>query len=274
MERKFYVLVLALLASGLAAADWNLGTTWTAVDNFESYSTGVIGTAGVASPPWNVNDSQAEPPGNPSAQAIGQELNGNKYLLSEMALGTSTNETYGVNRALPTAIPLTDTSTSLFLRFQAPNPANANNSFGLTSSITPSAANFGDFRVQFACRNGDFEVRNGSSWVTKAYTANTWYDVWAVINTSISKFDVYMKAEDGSGPVPADLMAAGINFRTPATASLSFFDVMVQGPATGTAITDLNNNKVLLDNIYISIPEPASMLLLGLGGLVMSFRRK
>jgi hypothetical protein len=256
MERKIFVLALALLASGLAAAAWN------AVDTFESYSVGPV----VA--PWTTSTSGTGTLVNPAAIVPGQNLS---YGVPAGAI----NDTYGLSRALPTSIAATDEVT-MFLRFQA-DPAYANNNFGLTTAVTPNANNYNNFNVQVGPRNGKFSVRSGGTFYEYTYSANTWYDVWVVIHptTTAGNFDVYMKVDGTGNATSADLLRAGNTYRnalgsvnTPGM-TLGFFDALSQGSATNPVAL-----MVQLDDISLSIPEPATMLLLGLGGLTMLRNRK
>jgi hypothetical protein len=268
MKKKiFSVLVLALLASGWAAAAWN------AVDTFDSYSSGSLNT--VANPPW----AEAANGGN----AMGATINSG-YLTVKPGVGNPlladpTNEIYkGI-----TAIPNTDTATTLYFRLRA-DSGTTNSSIGLTTlaAVNPAPA-FGDFgpqiRVNSTAGVPNFNVRNGGSFPANdgyALTIGQWYNVWAVVHQNTDKVDVYLTT-GGNDAATGTILYSRLNygFRVAAATDLLGFIVMSQG----SKLTP-NDNQLSFDDIYmtsgsnLTIPEPASMLLLGLGGLVMSFRRK
>jgi hypothetical protein len=172
---------------------------------------------------------------------------------------------------------------TLFLRFQA-DPVLANNNFGLTTAVTPNKSDYNDFNVQVGPRAQKFSIRSGGTFYLYDYTPNTWYDVWVVVHPTVTvgNFDVYMKLDGTGDATAADLLRAGNTYRNalgsvnaPGT-TLGFFDALSQGSATNpvgwmVGVDDINLSSGV--NLTVA-PEPASMLLLGLGSLAMSFRRK
>jgi hypothetical protein len=275
MEKKmFSVLVFALLASGLASA--------VMVDDFESYSTGPVVS------PW----TEAQRGGYAKAAAIKQDgEGGNKYLAIQPSPAVTPNLTFDPTNAIYrpiTAIANADTATTLFTRFRA-ETATVNASFGLSKVVTPIGYQTGSFtelsnqmRVSVQSSVLCFDFYNNTAWATAAQrtaiTVGQWYNVWAVIHQNTDTFDLYLTTGNNGADIAGNRLFAlsGIGFRGKApTEDLVTFLAMTQG---NRALA--NANPLDLDDIAITsgevltIPEPASMLLLGLGGLVMSLRRK
>jgi hypothetical protein len=102
-----------------------------------------------------------------------------------------------------------------------------------------------------------------------------WYNVWAVINQSTDRFDVYLTS-GSAGAADADKVASNAAFRVGTANPLVSFVALVQGYAGAPS-----ENKVRLDDIYLfdgvmlsnPVPEPAAMLILGVGSLFLRKRK-
>jgi hypothetical protein len=227
----------------------------------------------VANPPWKEAFNAG-----PATATIGQETGGNQYLAITASPGnTLTDPANAVYRSIP-AIANANTATTLFLRFRA-ETATANSSFGVSKLAVPTLG-FGDFQVQMrvvaTAGVDNFSVRNGGGFTANTpVTIGTWYNVWAVINQSTDKFDVYMTTGYADATA-ANLLYANNSFRTAApTEDLVTFLGLSQGSKSSPNTNALDLDSIAItDGVNLTIPEPASMLLLGLGGLVMSFRKR
>lgn len=231
------------------------------VDDFEGYETGNLGN--VASPPWTSVLNAT------SSNVLIAEADGNKHF-AYFAPGSGVVR--GGSRAIE-AVDDTNSATTLFLRFYTETDS-FNNTFGLSSNAAPTA--FGDMNVMLRVNAGLFDVRSGGSFTPGvAIQSGTWYNVWAVIDQTTDTFDVYLNS-GLAGATAANLVAEGAAFRVGTTNPLVSFVALVQGYTGAPA-----ENKVRLDDIYLfdgvvlsnPIPEPATLLVLGLGGLFLRKRK-
>ena len=271
--RKVVCLICFVFVAMLLIPANTLAATPVLVDNFNSYATGPVNTA--ANPPWTEGSN-----GPASATIAGS--GGNNYLVAATTTLAGTAKTNAVWRGV-TATPNADTATTLFLRFRA-ETSTANSSFGLTDMVTPSAymtGGFGEYanQMRVSVQGGvlGFDVRNGTGFnaARAAINVGEWYNVWAVINNSTDKYDVYMTAglEDAiTGTILYQQLGQG--FRKTSTADLVTFMAMTQsGTAGGNGLPLDIDNIYLTPGTVLSIPEPATMILLGLGGLVLRRRK-
>ncbi|HOK97125.1 MAG TPA: PEP-CTERM sorting domain-containing protein [Anaerohalosphaeraceae bacterium] len=232
------------------------------VDNFESYQAGLI-RDGVTGGVWK------EITAGTSFAVIGEDA-GNKFLQTGWSGGGR-----GAYRCID---PIVDSvsAITLYLRIYAVT-SSQDTSFGLADQITTSAATWGDFEVQMVLGNGDdadhvnLRARDGGTVETyMALAVGQWYNIWAVIDQTTDSFDMYVTAGYESAVGLSPINPDPINFRNGTTADLSYF----------LALTNYRDFNYRLDDIHITlgknlaIPEPVTMLMMGLGGLMLALRKR
>ena len=211
-------------------------------DNMESYTVATYNggsTAFVANGgPWESNvggtglvSIEQDDPGGPAE---------NKY----MAFGWNSGFR-GVNRTV-TSIAEGSTGTYYFqIRTEDATP---DASYGLSDVATGLLNDFGNFEVQIALVNNGgptLGVRNGGTFeqLVTGLSADTWYDIWVMVDNASDTFDVYY----GTGGDPNDVSSAvkiadDFSFRN-GTDSNNLVTFM-------TLSNGQEDNNANLDNIY------------------------
>jgi hypothetical protein len=300
-EMKFFVLACAALVALAGAAQ----AAAISVDNFQSYGLGDLGgPLQVASPPWTAAASDTQGYADVGIKA---EPSGNQYYSFTESLyrsGANQNKDNGGFLSLPTGAEVNDGDTkTLFLRFYAESGSSQNHHWGLTS-VTPGTLGntFNDFtnmnlRLQTVKNDATsfyFGSRNSSGTAKSptTYATNAWYDMWVVVHnnltTAIDNYEVYIKADDGTGAGAGagDLITwtgsgAGSTqtFRYTTATALTMFYAYAYDDTTNHA-----QSVDRIDDVYISsgqdltapVPEPATWIILAIGAAAIAFyaRRK
>ena len=241
------------------------------VEDFEGYTVASYNGGSDAfvanSGPWESNV------GGTGLVSIEEEsVGGNKYLAHGWSAGFR-----GANRAVT---PIADGSTGTFYFQIRTEDETPDASYGLSDEPTGLLNAFGAFEVQVALTTNATEgiqlgARNGGTFETSLVTgldANTWYDIWVVVDNDTDTYDVYYgTAGDPNGIGSAIKIADNFSFRN--------------GQATNDLVSFLtlsNNhedNNANVDNIYsgslTAMGGPESMTIEGdldlAAGSIISF---
>jgi hypothetical protein len=251
------------------------------VENFETIGAGNIdgkACTGVMGGTW---DTESENTGN-----VVVETNSGSQVVRFMTTTAGAERGVGFN-GLTDTIDTTETGT-LFFRFMIRSDAQTPRSYlGLIAdtianplSNTTNNNPWNYIAAGFAALdNGaggyDIKTTNGATTLKAGLVRAQWYNVWIVANNVADTFDLYMSTATGpaigapTAPQIADIVADDIAFGA-ATGDVALTGAMFSG-TTGT----VQSSRTYIDDIYWeSIPEPATMLLLGIGGLSLLIQRK
>ncbi|MFW6162822.1 MAG: PEP-CTERM sorting domain-containing protein [Planctomycetota bacterium] len=240
MDRRLVVLVcmVGLLTGYPALAGWVL------VDDFESGDSFGGGTHGTVADPTD--------PANTVLSFSGGT--------STMGLSGATEIPDGSDGTLYFEALLPDLGTDV--------------SFGVTDQGT----NWGDYIAQVMFLPDEIRARNGNGsgggpadLIIDPAIAGDWYQFWLVIDEAAANYDVY-----GAGPglTGTALLATDLGFRR--TSNPGALDTLLLKEG------GFGSGPVYFDNVYVdptrantgAVPEPATLSLLGLGGLAALLRRR
>jgi len=118
--------------------------------------------------------------------------------------------------------------------------------------------------------NGQFASSNNVNGGLMANQSDTWYTVAEVINLGSRREDIYIKQGADAVITEADLLMSNASWGT--SSDISF--MMVYQPlAYGTDITWIDDYTINAGKDFTVVPEPITMSLMFLGG-ILGFRRR
>lgn len=223
------------------------------VDNFEGYTVGQIdavttnwrafvgATAGLV--------SIATDPDNAS----------NKVL--QFTEDGASGGAYGILSG--SAIIANGETKTLFYRFRtnASSGTAPNSCIGLTDVDAPGANSWTLHCVQVRLNNGTTQARNGTAWDPTpgiAISANTWYNVWVVVDHATNTWKLYMNPTAGANANPTTDRVGTVTpadaFRVSNTNALDRFTFLsyAQTPAAIILIDDIS----ITDGTDLTYPSP------------------
>jgi len=252
-------LFVTVLAIGLAS---NLSAAFLVVDDFESATVGdSIGsvTGWTDNTDSHIIDVQLDPldPGNQVIRTNGGSVN------------TSDGMAW---KSLGGSIPTTSTAATLFFQMQFSVFDPQSRVFaGVSADTDPDIFDDGAAYAGGITNSSQFAARDGGS-TTGLFTpvANTWYNVWLVIDNSSESYDVYVNTGT-DGATAGDLFADDFDFRNGANGVPGALDKFIVIPL------DPRDEDAYVDNIYVDVdglnlanpvPEPSTIALVMIPGLI------
>jgi len=232
---------------------------YTSVDDFESYTTGAVAISSAftnsGGGPWTAWNGSA--PTSTSLIAI-TDADSNQFLNFGYEQTGALNQR-GAYRSV-TSIDNTESGNYYFQ--VRTSDATPNASFGLTDVSAPTGG-LSDFEVQVSlvddadAGNGLFKLvgQNGATTqdLVTGLSADTWYDIWLVVDNAADTFDVY-QGTTGDSETLGSIVGNNLAFRNGTTDALSTFAALS---------TNMNNLSAGVDNLSYAIPEPSSFALQG-----------
>ncbi len=192
------------------------GGSMNGVDDFESYSVGNANPGG--SNAFNVN-------GGPWTSNIGSQTG----LVAVNGGGSTLHLAFGWNSgqrgASRTGTTIADGDQGTYYFRMRTEDASPDVSFGLSDVASGSAFGYGDFEVQIGLVNNGgptLGARNGGVFeqVVPGLSANTWYDIWLVVDNESDTYDAYYGTSgDPEGIAFATKFAEGFSFRNGAASN-------------------------------------------------------
>ena len=266
--KKTMMICCAVAAAISAMADYSL------VDGFESYTAGSFSGGSTASAyngsgPWYTSNQ-----GNTSLVAI--EGSGDQYL----SFGWNGGGDRNPNRAVTT---IADGEVGTYY-FQFNTSDATQNDFSLGfSDVAAGSTGFADFNtfeaqigITYSAATGiRVGARNGGSFANDLATglsANTWYDLWVVVDNDADTYDVYF-GQTGNANTLGSLIADDYSFRNAGSGNVG--DIVT---FLGIENDSGDDRHIHVDNLYynsVAVPEPATMGLFALsGGALFLVRRR
>ena len=131
---------------------------------------------------------------------------------------------------------------TLFFRFLTNNTA-TNTAIGLIDIDVPGTNIWGDFNVFFRVIDGTLQGRNGGVFdpVTTPVAANTWYNLWVVVDNASNTFRLYLNEGDDDATA-ADQVGGVCAFRKQTANSLHRFITHAWGSL---------QNQIMFDDVYV-----------------------